>query len=44
MEREKVRTEIMRVLTPDQRKEAEQIRQTISAQLAARLTSIGDQL
>lgn len=44
VEREKVRTEIMQVLTPDQRKEAEQIRRALSAQLTDRLSAIGDQL
>lgn len=44
VEREKVRAQIMQVLTPDQRKEAEQIRQKFAAQLANRLSSIGDQL
>lgn len=44
VEREKVRAEIMQVLTPDQQKQAEQIRQKISAQLADRLSNIGDLL
>jgi Spy/CpxP family protein refolding chaperone len=44
VEREKVRTEIMQVLTPEQRKEAEQIRRKFSAQLADRLSVVGDQL
>lgn len=44
VEREKVRTEIMQVLTPDQRKEAEQIRRKFSFQLAERLSAISDQL
>lgn len=44
VEREKVRTEIMQVLTPDQRKMAEQIRRTLFVQLANRLSAIGDQL
>ena len=44
VEREKVRTEIMQVLTPSQRKMAEQIRRKSVAQLADRLSSIGDRL
>lgn len=44
VEREKIRTEIMQVLTPDQRKQAEQIRRRFSIQLTDRLSTIGDQL
>jgi len=44
VERQKVRAEIMQVLTPDQRKKAEQVRRTVSAQLADRLSAIGDHL
>jgi len=44
VEREKVRTEIMQILTPDQRKEAAHIRQRLSAQLTDRLSTIGDML
>lgn len=44
VEREKIRVEIMQVLTPDQRIEAAHIRQRFSAQLADRLSTIGDTL
>jgi Spy/CpxP family protein refolding chaperone len=44
VERQKVRAEIMQALTPDQRKEADQIRRKLSTQLVDRLSTIGDQL
>ena len=44
VERQKVRSEIMQVLTPDQQKIAEQLQQDFSARLSNRLTKIGDEL
>lgn len=44
VEREKVRTEILRVLTPEQQQKAEQIREDLCSRFFERLTTIGDQL
>lgn len=44
VEREKVRTEIWQVLTPEQRHRAEQIREDVRSRFFERLATIGDQL
>jgi protein CpxP len=44
VEQEKVRTEILQVLTPEQQQKAEQIREDIRSRFFERLTTIGDQL
>jgi len=44
VERERVRTEIMQVLTPRQRAQAEQLRKELYAQFSARLATLGDEL
>jgi protein CpxP len=44
VEREKVRTEILQVLTPEQQQKAEQIREDLRTRFFERLTTIGDQL
>lgn len=44
VEREKVRTEILAVLTPDQRAKARQLRQTIYSHFSDRLAELGDDL
>lgn len=44
VEREKVRTEIGQVLTPEQQQKAEQIREDLRSRFFERLTTIGDQL
>ena len=44
VEREKVRTEITQVLTPEQQQKAEQIRENLRSRFFERLTTIGDQL
>jgi protein CpxP len=44
VEREKVRTEILQVLTPEQQQKAEQVREDLRSRFFERLTTIGDQL
>lgn len=44
VERQKVRFEIMQVLTSDQQKRAEQLQKTLSIRLSDRLATIGDEL
>ena len=44
VEREKVRTELWQVLTPEQQQKAEQIREDLRSRFFERLTTIGDQL
>ena len=44
VEREKVRTEILQVLTPEQQQKAEQIRENLRSRFFERLATIGDQL
>ncbi len=44
VEREKVRTEIQQVLTPEQRKQTAEMRETLYARFVDRLTTLGDQL
>lgn len=44
VERQKVRAEIMQVLTPDQQKRVGQLQETLSARLSDRLATIGDDL
>jgi Spy/CpxP family protein refolding chaperone len=44
VEREKVRTEILQVLRPEQRQKLQLMRQTIRADFAERISSLGDQI
>jgi protein CpxP len=44
VEREKVRTEIWQVLTPDQQQKAEQIREELRSRFFERLATVGDQM
>jgi Spy/CpxP family protein refolding chaperone len=44
VEREKVRTEVLQVLTPEQRAKLKQLRAAMSERLATRLTNAPDQL
>jgi protein CpxP len=44
VEREKVRTEVLQVLNPEQRQKLQHIRKTRTAEFAQRLSTLGDQL
>lgn len=44
VEREKVRTEVWQVLTPEQQQKAEQVREDLRSRFFERLATVGDQL
>jgi Spy/CpxP family protein refolding chaperone len=44
VEREKVRTEVRQVLTPEQQQKAEQVREDLRSRFFERLATVGDQL
>ena len=44
VEREKIRTEILQVLTPEQRQKLQLMRQTMQESFTARIFSLGDQI